>query len=382
MRNRLHRRLWVLVAGLLCAAPPLGAQQALSPPGLPDPVAARSEPVQVHTGSYTVPAGVVEPGDVMVVGGDLRVIGEIRGNAVVVNGELILEPAGLVLGDAVVTGGRIVESGGRVRGEMRSLSAPGKEISRAPAARGAVADAPRSSRHREVAAVETHRQTRESGWWRRVKDGVAGSLSALAFALLLAGAGAAVVFYGQSYLQNVSDTVRASPLRSAAAGLAASFLILPAFVLLIVALLISLVGIPLLVVAVPLYPAAVVAAVGFGLLAAAYAIGQRTAEQKSTLAARHRNAYAYVFTGIVVLLAPIIAGYVLGMTPFLGFVGVLIRFLAFAAVCAAATVGFGAVILSRGGQRQPLRTPLTEPPMPDEPWLDDDDDFFAATPHE
>lgn len=360
----------VLLVGFAPAG--LNAQQA------PPTAAPATGGVEVHLGNFTVPAGTVEPGDVTVVGGDLRVQGQIGGNAVVANGQLILEPDGLVLGDAVVTGGGIVESGGRVRGEMRAIAAPAAAAPEA-SARTAAAASQADPRVRVDRDVADRAHQRGSGWFGRVKSALAGAVSVLAFAMLLAGAGAALVFYGHQYLANVSETVRASVLRSAAAGFAAGFLILPAFLVLIVALLVSLVGIPLLIVAVPLYPAVVVAALGFGLVAVAHAIGEHTAERKRSLDPRHRNAYAYLFSGTVLLFAPALAGYLLEMAPFLGFLGVLVRFLALAAICAAATVGFGAVILSRGGQRKPFPPAAPDTAAADDPWFDDDP--FPDEPH-
>lgn len=357
-----------LVAALVGSPPQRAAAQQTEP----DTAAAARVGAAVHLGNFTVAAGTVQPGDVTVVGGDLRVKGRISGNAVVVNGQLILEPNGLVLGDAVVTGGRIVESGGRVRGDMRSVAAPTNVTpeAHAPAAAAAPQSRPRVRVDVNVDAADGT-QRRGSGWLRRVTSALAGAASVVALAMLLAGAGGALVFYARFYLKNVSETVRASVLRSAGAGFAAGFLILPAFLVLLVALLVSLVGIPLLLVAVPLYPAAVVAALGFGLLAVAHAIGEYTAERKHSLEPRHRNSYAYLFSGLVLLFAPAVAGYLLEMAPFLGFIGVLVRFLALAAICAAATVGFGAVILSRGGQRAPTAGATEPDPSPD-PWLEED----------
>ena len=86
--------------------------------------------------------------------------------------------------------------------------------------------------------------------WR----GIGGLVATLAFAIVLAGIGTALVFYARPYLETVSDTIRGATLRSAGAGLAATFLAVPAFVVLIVALAVSIVGIPLLLVWVPLFP--------------------------------------------------------------------------------------------------------------------------------
>jgi hypothetical protein len=136
-------------------------------------------------------------------------------------------------------------------------------------------------------------------------------------------------------------------------GLAASFLVIPAFVVMVVALAVSIIGIPFLLVAAPLYPLAIAAAAGMGLLASAHAIGERTSEQRSSgFDFRYRNAYAYLFTGLGMLLGPLVLANLIEMTGFLGFIGVLLEIATWAVIWAATTIGLGAVILSRAGTRR------------------------------
>jgi cytoskeletal protein CcmA (bactofilin family) len=378
----------LLLALLLAASPgsPAAAQEAAetgaSPAG------------RVVTGDRTVEAGA-EVEDIVVVGGHLRVLGTVRGDAVVVGGDLILEESGSVLGDAVVTGGRIVDQGGRILGEMRTLDAAAGTAARSArraAAEGATAaqtgrqaaraarEAAREGRNAQIGREV--RETRRSGrsWFDPIQRGLAGVISTLALGVVLGGIGALLIFYARPYLETVSDTIRGSTLRSGGVGLAASFLVFPAFVVLIVALAVSIIGIPVLLLAVPLYPLAVTAAATFGLLAAAHAIGERTADQRRDgLDLRYRNSYAYLFTGLGMLLAPLLAAYLVGMTGFLGFIGTLIRVVTWTVIWAAATVGFGAVILSRAGTR---RTFVAPPP---EVEFDDDTLFgresAARRPH-
>ncbi|MDQ3388915.1 MAG: hypothetical protein M3483_05365, partial [Gemmatimonadota bacterium] len=186
--------------------------------------------------------------------------------------------------------------------------------------------------------------------------------------------GAALVFYGLGHLRTVSETLRHSTVRSAGVGLAATFLVIPAFVLLVVALAVTIVGIPLLVVAVPLYPLLVVAAFGFGLVAAAHAIGERTIEQRSGVAPHYHNAYSYIFAGIAILIGPLLISGVVEMTGFLGWLSVLLKIISFGALWAVATVGMGAVILSRAGTRRTFSREF--------PPILDDDPIFDTEPVE
>lgn len=382
----------LLVAGSLHAAPPeipvAPAHRVL--PILPALLMLQDDADKVLTGDHTIgESETVE--DIVVVGGDLRIRGEVTGDAVVVGGNLIVEETGSVLGDAVVTGGKVINRGGRILGEMRMLSDGGQDVSeeiREAIIGGTSAEARRGAAHvrREAAreareAARMHMNHREDrSWFDPIKRGFAGLISTLALGLVLAGIGAALIFYGRSYLETVSDTLRKSTMRSMGVGLAACFLVVPAFVVLLVALAVSIVGIPLLLLAVPLYPLAVAAAVGLGLLGAAHAIGERTAEQRSeSFELRHRNAYAYLFTGLGMLLMPLLAANLIGMTGFLSFLGTLIKVVTWAAIWAAATAGLGAVILSRAGTQRTFTGPVSDPGFESDPLFDEE--FTARGPH-
>jgi hypothetical protein len=355
-----------LALGLaLVTAPPAGAQQTEVDPADPAAVEAVEAPQPAETrrtvevdldddsdrvsilgGSRTIQEGE-SVRDVLVVGGNLRVHGEVRGDAVVVGGNLTLYPTGRIRGDVVVAGGRFRNEGGTVGGELRTVN------------RGTAA---------ATAGREVTRERRGSSFGR-IGRGMAGIVSTLALVVVLAAMGAGLVFYGHRHLETVSDTLRTSTVRSGVVGLAALFLVVPAFVVLIVALAVSIIGIPLLLIAVPLYPLAVAAAAMFGLIAAAYAIGERTAEERKLYDLPHRNAYAYMATGLVILFAPVLMGHLIGMTPFLGWVGALVAFFAYAAIWVATTAGLGAVILSRAGTRRTFARPA---PPPRDPILDED----------
>ncbi|HET6762917.1 MAG TPA: hypothetical protein VFH27_04570, partial [Longimicrobiaceae bacterium] len=181
--------------------------------------------------------------------------------------------------------------------------------------------------------------------WR----GVSGLASTLSLGLLLAALGAALVFYAYPRLESVSDAVRRDPARSAGLGIAAGFLVLPAFIVMIVALCITIIGIPLLALAIPAFMLLAAAAAGMGLLAAAHAIGERTAELHGSMEAHRRNGYTYVFTGLGLLLAPMAAAHLLQMTGFLAFLGDVLAFFAGLLLWVASAVGAGAVIMTRAG---------------------------------
>ncbi|HEX5725123.1 MAG TPA: polymer-forming cytoskeletal protein, partial [Longimicrobiaceae bacterium] len=312
----------------------------------------------------TVRAGEVVEGDMVVVGGDLRIDGRVNGDVAVASGDLILGKDAVVSGDAIVTGGKLVNEGGRVFGEMRAVGVG-----------SVVAD-----RVREHTAAR-HQVRLERPWFEPIGEGIAGLGSTLAFGLLLAGAGAVLVFYARPQLDRVSDAVRGSTWKAGGVGLAANFLAIPLFVLVVVGLAVTIVGIPLLLVVVPLYPVAVAAAAAYGVVAVAHALGERTAEQRGSYESAHRNAYTYLFTGIFILLAPLVASNLLGMTGFLGWLGTLMGIVARIIIWAAATIGVGAVILTRGGSLR-NRWPWQRRGAVEEPVFDADaDPAGRGAPH-
>jgi hypothetical protein len=201
-----------------------------------------------------------------------------------------------------------------------------------------------------------------SGPFRHIWRGFTDIVATLVTYAILFGIGFAIVFFGgRKYLEAVGETARRATLRSWLVGLAASFLVVPVFVLGVVVLLISIVGIPALLAWIPLFPVAVMAAVVLGYLAVAHAAGEALAERRfsgSDWFARG-NSYYFLLTGLGLLVALFLAADVSEMAgPWLGFVHGSLMFFAVVLTWAAATVGLGAVLLTRGGTR-PLTVRLS-----------------------
>ncbi len=168
--------------------------------------------------------------------------------------------------------------------------------------------------------------------------------------IALAMLGFGTVFFARRYVEVVADTAANSFGRSLVVGLLGQLLLLPTLAMLIVGLVFTVVGILLLPFAVVAYViAACVAGLG-GYLAVAHAIGETVSRRRMAngVFVRHPNAYGYVFTGLVGLLGLWAAAALFGWA---GPVVFIFRAAAFIVTWLAATVGFGAVLLSRAGLR-------------------------------
>jgi len=212
--------------------------------------------------------------------------------------------------------------------------------------------------HEQATVRQRHRGPDWLAPLRHIGRGAAGVMSVLVTFAVLFGLGFAVVFFGgRKYLEEVADTARYATGRSFLVGLAASFLVVPAFVLGAIVLLISIVGIPALLVWLPAYPLAVTLAALLGYLAVAHSAGEALAERRFYGGDwfTRANSYYFMLTGLGLLLALFIAAHVVEMAgPWLGFIRGILLFLGVVLTWGAVTTGFGAVLISRAGTR-PIR---------------------------
>jgi hypothetical protein len=235
-------------------------------------------------------------------------------------------------------------------------------------ARAAERSAVRAEREARSEARSARRTTRSPSVFRNLTEGLAGIFSLLVTYIVLFAIGVAVIFFGgRRYIEGVADTARNATTRSLFVGLAASFLVVPAFVLGIVALIISIIGIPGLLVWVPGFPLAVVLGVLLGYLGVAHGAGEALAERRFYVSDwfQRGNAYYFLLTGLGLLLAFFLAANVVHMAgPWFRVIRGLVMFLGGVTTFIALMVGFGAVLISRAGSR-PMRAPghIEEPDL-------------------
>jgi hypothetical protein len=203
--------------------------------------------------------------------------------------------------------------------------------------------------------------------FRYIARGLAGIISILVTFAVVFGIGIAAIFFGgRRYIETVADTARKATMRSLLVGLAATFLVIPAFILGIIALAISIVGIPALLVWIPVFPVATALAILMGYIGVAHALGESLAERRFYTSDwfQRGNSYYFIMSGLAFLMALFIAAQVVGMAgPWLGFFRGALTALGVIVTWAALSVGFGAVLLTRGGSRPARLNSNPEPEM-------------------
>lgn len=294
-------------------------------------------------GNVVVDEGEVINGDVVAIGGSVRIDGEVTGNAVAIGGSLTAGPHANLLGDAVVIGGPFNrDPGARVGGKIVDMSG----------VNGFAFDPRHWNRFGRFFPFGA---TPFFG----AAAGVLALMGTLMRVFVLCVLTCIVLFVGREYVERVGARAAAEPLKSGAIGFLAQLLFLPVLVLTVVVLAITIIGIPLLLlVPFAILALAVVGVVGF--TAVVYNVG-RLANARFSWS--NENPYLTAVTGILLLISPLLLARLLGLadwllfpiTGALAFLGLLVEYLAW-------TVGFGAVALLRftaPGPQSASAPPLT-----------------------
>jgi hypothetical protein len=276
-------------------------------------------------GSVMVNQDEVVEGDVVAIGGSVRVEGQVTGNAVAVGGSLALGPKADVQGDAVVIGGTLSrDPGAHIGGKLVDVGAGEFNFGRfrwgrMPFGRLFV---PFSG-----AAL-----------------GLLALMSTLARVAVLCVLASLVLLVGREYVERVGARAVAEPVKAGVIGLLAQLLFIPLLVITILVLVVTIIGIPLLV----LIPFAMLALAVIGLVgftAVASYLG-RLINRRFDWSGD--NPYLTVVIGIVLVVSPVLIARLIGLAGILVFpITGTLAFLGFLLEYAAWTIGFGAVALLR-----------------------------------
>jgi hypothetical protein len=296
------------------------------PPVAPVPPVPENRPRRERRGNEIVRFGsdvtverdeIVE--EVVVIGGNATINGEVDGELTVIGGNATLGPEAVVRDDVAIVGGTLNRAPGSViEGRIQNV-AVGDEGWRGANFPGMVRDT--------IFRDTIGRVGSFAGTVLRI-----GLLSLLALV---------VVAFGRTWTERIAERASSDPLRSGLAGFLGQVLFLPLLLITIVVLVVSIVGIPLLV----LLPFAfltlmIVALVGF--TGVAYYVGGLLA---SRFGWTDRGAYVAVVLGVLAIAlitliaraAAIVGGGVFAFP--VAFVGYVVEYLAW-------TLGFGAAILA------------------------------------
>jgi hypothetical protein len=281
-------------------------------------------------GNVEVRADEVISGDVVAIGGNVSVDGEVTGDVVAIGGNLALGSTADVAGDVVVVGGNLQrDPGARVRGQVQEVG-----FGNIPWPRGigrdVISELPRGVP------------------FGRSFGSLFALLSTVTRIAILGILVSIVLLFGRGYVEQIGVRAAEEPLKAGLVGLLIQLLFVPVLVATIVVMVVTIIGIPLLV----LIPFALVAfALLFliGFTAVVYDVGRLAT---SRFGWQGQNPYLVAFAGIVMVLLPVVIGRLVG------FGGTLVSpitwtllLLGFLAEYVAWTVGLGAVALVRFDRR-------------------------------
>lgn len=278
---------------------------------------------RVTVGPRTVAAGAKEPGPIVVSGGPLEIAGEVAGDAVALDGDIVVKAGGIVTGQAVSLGGKVTLDGGRVDGEIRSLTT-------AADIAAAAAERPKASLTRSIAIFA-------------------------ASVVLLLMLGIAATLMAQPALDGVATELERDFGKALLVGFLAELALVPVLALTIVGLALTIVGILVVPVAIVAYSLAAAGLLTLGVLSVARLMGTvvtgGSARRMSASGASLRG----VVAGVLLLMAPWGISIAIGAT--MPSAEWMVRLAAAGVTWVVVTAGFGATLLSRVGAR-PIRASM------------------------
>ena len=289
----------------------------------------------ITVGSRTIPADSSVAGPVAIRGGDLEIRGTVNGDAVAIEGNVIVHQTGRVLGDVLAVHGE-TRIAGTVTGAVMRL-----EGNLAPIPVGPAPTTP-------VASV-----------WRTLGITV-GTLGIL----LVLGIG--VLIFSGSTLDTVVEVTQGQLSRAFLTGVLAELALLPALLLLCIGLALTIIGLLLIPFAVVAYALIVAGAMTLGFLGVAVVIGEAIARRRGSrpLTAR-ATALRAIMIGVFAIFTLWLLAAAVAWAPL---AAAIVRLVAFAATWVAVTTGFGAVILSRIAPRRAAAQATPAVPLDEMTW--------------
>ncbi|HJN46354.1 MAG: hypothetical protein CL477_14380 [Acidobacteria bacterium] len=281
-------------------------------------------------------------GDVVVIGGSLRVDGEVRGEITVIGGSAEFGPEAIARREVNIIGGRLTnEPGARFLRGVNDVSFDMIDFD-----------------FSDFGGFPRIRLPRPSRQVFRSLD-LVGTLVRFAFFGLL---GSVVLLVAAGSSERVARRVALEPVKAGFVGFLAQLLFVPLLVTGILLLVVTIIGIPLLVL-VPVVLVAALLVMVLGFTGVAQGVGQLFGGGAGH---SQRSAFVLLWLGLVIVMAPTLFGEVLGLMggPF-GFFAVMLGITGFVVEYVAWTTGMGAVILNRFDGASPAGPDVPPPPVPE-----------------
>lgn len=275
----------------------------------------------------------------IVVGGNLRIDGRVRDGVVVAGGDLYLSSTSDIRGDIVIVGGQITrEPGARQLGSVSYVS---------------IGDWWRGT----------------FGWWPTFRFGevgrwvsLAGTMARISILIVLM---TFLLLVARAPVARVGRAALAEPLRAMLIGLAAEIFFIPALVAASIGLAITIIGIPFVVVLLPLAIILLVFAFLLGFTALACRLGEWVEDR---LGWQPGNAFAATAIGFMLLLGPTFLARIVDFWGFVGPVGFAFVAVGLTVEFIAWTMGLGAAIMTGLGRWYTVPPPITVQPAPPSPF--------------
>jgi hypothetical protein len=341
-----------LVRALLGSASRLGI--------LEDALAGIDSEFRVHVDEdVVVPEGTDVRGTIVMIEGTLRIDGQVHGDVVVVGGALDLRDSGVIHGEARVADARILRNSGEIHGGLVDVLEEERDVEQElrDRLREEIRAELRSDLRNEIRNVTRFDDDDSFSIMsplRPVLRGVGGVLEKLILVFVLGLLGAGFLAFAGENMDTITETARRAPGRAAMVGFAGSFLLIPVWILGAVALAISIIGIPVAIAWLPLFPLAAVLAAILGYVAVARVAGEWLADSNFPWTGwiRKSNPIFTLFGGLLGLTLAFMAAHVVSIAPFLGVFSGLLFVIGGIVTFLAIQIGFGAVLLTRGGRRR------------------------------
>ena len=286
-------------------------------------------------------------GDVVAMGGDITVYGQVDGDCVAIGGDVTLEDGAVVEGEVVCMGGTLSIGDSVVVGSDAVSLWGESDISQTARIGG------------NVTQVGVGKAFPKFDFWDRHHEAgsrVLGFLGRVVWVLLLVGMGLVAFSVFPTRMRRLADTVEHRTIVTFLAGMAGWILWLPAVLLLCI----TLVGIPVAILLVVFTP--IMALLGY--LSVADVVGKRLVQRLGLTPA---GAVKTMLVGVVALEGAVLLGKFLGVIgSFLYYFGMLLAVLGWSVIFVAVTMGFGAFLMTRfrAAVLPPVEAPAMIPPAP------------------